>query len=88
MSNVTDAKVILEAIVGHTVAPAKTANIVKGFLNFPNGTNEDIAGLFKDQLKSDIAKKVKAYSEQKQLDADQARAIDAGRNALTDFDPA
>ena len=83
---VSRAKVLVESLMDRTVTATKVGNIVKGYMNFPEGTNEDVAQAFLDQIKSAMRSTHCSHSEQKQRALDESAAKMAGDAAMTDFD--
>jgi|15BtaG_2_1085339.scaffolds.fasta_scaffold00346_21 hypothetical protein len=81
-------KKIIESILGVTVSRTNVAKIIKGYLNFPEGTNEEVAQMFIDQQENIMRSVYRSHSEQKQRAVDEAAAKNAGDIAMTVFDSA
>ena len=90
MSNVTQAKAIIEGLAGKILTNAKITTLVEGYINYdaiaePGLSNEDKAGRLITTMKAQAKSVIRSHAESKQRNADEQAAIDAGDSAVGDL---
>ena len=85
MTAISRAKAVVEGISGKTLTNAKVAKIAKGYMNFSEGTNEQVAQLYLDYLHANHKSVVRSHHEQRQRALDDTAASDAGDTGVADL---
>ena len=82
MSAKTRVKAILSNLSGKTITDAKSLQLVKALMNYPEGTGEEICQAYLVNQLAIYKANIRAHAEQKKLDEDNAALVAIADDAI------